>query len=133
MTDEEKLAVREQVKFFKENKRLFQQGNFFRLMNSFENNETLWMVVSEDKSEAVVGYYQVLCRPNEKYNRIKLIGLDSNKLYSISGREGTYYGDELMNVGIILSKDYTGKASEYYSRKREDFSSKIFVIKEVCN
>ena len=36
-----------------------------------------------------------------------------------------------MNIGIVLSKDYTGKTAEYYERKHEDFNSKIFVIKEV--
>ena len=100
-------------------------------MNPFESNETSWMVVSEDKSKAIVGYYQALSRPNEKYNRIKLQGLDPNKLYSIEGRNEIYYGDELMNLGIILSKDYTGKAGEYYSRRNEDFMSQLFIINSI--
>ncbi len=81
------------------------------------------MGASEDKSQEIIGYNQALCRPNEKYNRIKLQGLDLNKLYEIEGRERNYYGHELMNLGIILSKDYTEIASEYSSRKREDFMS----------
>jgi Alpha-galactosidase len=131
MSDEEKEIVKEQVKFFKKNKSLIQKGDFYRMLNPFESNETSWMVVSDDKSQAIVGYYQALCRPNEKYNRIKLQGLDADKLYSIEGREGNYYGDELMNLGIVLSKDYTEKASEYWSRKREDFMSQLFVINEI--
>ncbi|WP_238918260.1 alpha-galactosidase [Clostridium sp. YIM B02555] len=130
LSDEEKEIVKEQVEFVKNNKSLFQKGDFYRILNPFERNETSWMVVSEDKSRAIVGYYQALCIPNEKYNRIKLQGLDSNKLYSIEGREGTYYGDELMNLGIILSKDYTDNSNEYWSRKREDFMSQLFVLNE---
>ncbi|EKQ56494.1 MULTISPECIES: alpha-galactosidase [unclassified Clostridium] len=131
MSDEEKEIVKEQVKFFKKNKSLVQKGNFYRMLNPFESNETSWMVVSEDKSQAIVGYYQALCRPNEKYNRVKLQGLNPNKLYEIEGREGNYYGVELMNLGIILSKDYTEITSEYWSRKREDFMSQLFILNEV--
>ncbi|MDS0524825.1 alpha-galactosidase [Clostridium sp. SHJSY1] len=131
ITEEEKKIIKEQIRFFKENKLLLHHGDFYRLMSPFQGNETSWMVVSEDKKKAIVGYYQILSRPNEKYNRIKLKGLNPNKLYSIEGREENYYGDELMNLGIILSKDYTGKIREYYERKHEDFMSKLFVLNEV--
>ena len=131
MSDEEKEIVKSQVDFFKKNKSLIQKGDFYRIMNPFESNETSWMVVSEDKSKAIVGYYQALSIPNEKYNRIKLQGLDPNKLYSIEGRKEIYYGDELMNLGIILSKDYTGKAGEYYSRRHEDSMSQLFIINSI--
>lgn len=128
ISNEEKNIVKEQIDFFKKNKSLIQKGNFYRIMNPFEGNETSWMVVAEDKSKAIVGYYQVLSKPNDGYKRIKLKGLDPGKLYSIEGREESYYGDELMNVGILLSKDYTGKTAEYYSRRHEDFMSQLFVI-----
>ncbi|MBD7911269.1 MULTISPECIES: alpha-galactosidase [Clostridium] len=131
ITDKEKEVIKEQVRFFKENKLLLHHGDFYRLMSPFEKSETSWMVVSEDKSKAIVGYYKGLSKPNEKYNRIKLKGLDPNKLYSIEGREETCCGDELMNLGIVLSKDYTGKFSEYYERVHEDFMSQLFVLNEV--
>jgi alpha-galactosidase len=131
ITDEEKEIIKGQVKFFKENKLLLHHGDFYRLMSPFEKSETSWMVVSEDRSKAIVGYYKGLSKPNEKYNRIKLKGLDPNKLYSIEGRDETCYGDELMNLGIILSKDYTRKVSEYYERVHEDFMSQLFVLNEV--
>lgn len=131
LSDEEKEKIKNQIKFFKKYSKVIHQGDFYRLQNPFENNEVCWLTVSEDKSTAIAAYYQVLSRPNEKYNRIKLKGLDEDKLYEIEGRHGTFYGDELMNIGIVLSKDYTGKTAEYYEREHEDFNSKIFVIKEV--
>jgi alpha-galactosidase len=132
LTEEEKEKVKAQTSFFKERRRLIRNGQFYRLLSPFESNEVSWMVVSGDKKEAIVGYYKVLAKPNDKYYRINLIGLDPDKLYAIEGKETTHYGDELMNVGIILAEDYTDRAGEYWSREKSgDFSSKLFLLKEV--
>ena len=40
--------------------KFFQFGTFYRLSSPFENNVTAWMVVSEDKETAIVGWYRVL-------------------------------------------------------------------------
>ncbi|MBM7692065.1 alpha-galactosidase [Peribacillus deserti] len=132
LSDEEKEKIKEQITFFKEKRNLIRSGEFYRLLNPFESNEVSWMVVSEDKTEAIVGYYKVLATPNDKYYRIKLTGLDADKLYAIQGIETTHYGDELMNVGIVLAEDFTDRASEYWQREKPgDFSSKLFVLQEV--
>jgi alpha-galactosidase len=132
LTEEEKEKVKVQTSFFKERRQLIRNGQFYRLLSPFGSNEVSWMVVSGDKQEAIVGYYKVLAKPNDKYYRIKLIGLDPDKLYAIEGKETTHYGDELMNVGIVLAEDYTDRAGEYWSREKSgDFSSKLFLLKEV--
>ncbi|WP_186577119.1 alpha-galactosidase [Aquibacillus kalidii] len=132
LTDEEKAKVSEQVAFFKKKRNLIRNGIFYRMQNPFESNETSWMVVSDDQTEAIVGYYKVLAHPNEKYNRVKLQGLDPNKLYAIEGKDTTHYGNELMNIGVILAGNYTDRASEYWSREHpNDYDSKLFVLKEV--
>ncbi|KKI92410.1 alpha-galactosidase [Bacillus sp. SA1-12] len=131
LTEEEQTKIKEQVAFFKENRELIRNGKFYRLLNPFHSNETSWMVVSLDKKEANVGYYQVLAKPNDRYSRIILKGLDPNKLYTINGSTTTHYGDELMNIGIILADDYTDRASDFWSREHpHDYSSRLFVIKE---
>ncbi|PLT28803.1 alpha-galactosidase [Peribacillus deserti] len=132
LSDEEKAKIKEQTSFFKEKRKLIRKGAFYRLLNPFVSNEVSWMVVSEDKTEALVGYYKVLAKPNDKYYRLKLTGLDPDKLYAIQGQETTHYGDELMNVGIVLAEDFTDRASEYWQREKpRDFSSKLFVLQEV--
>ncbi|MBO1512439.1 alpha-galactosidase [Metabacillus bambusae] len=132
LSDEEKAKVKEQVAFFKEKRSLVRSGDFHRLLSPFESNEVSWMVVSKDKTEALVGYYKVLAKPNDKYYRLKLKGLDSDKLYAIEGIKSTHYGDELMNLGIVLGEDYTDRASEFWSREHpHDYDSKLFVLKEV--
>jgi alpha-galactosidase len=132
LSDQEKAVVKQQVIFFKEKRNLIRTGDFYRLLSPFESNEVSWMVVSEDKKEAIVGYYKILAKPNDKYYRIKLKGLDPERLYQIEGFTTSHYGDELMNIGIILAGDYTDRASDYWSRPHpHDFQSKIFVLKEV--
>lgn len=132
LSDEEKSKVKDQVSFFKEKRNLIRSGDFHRLLSPFESNEVSWMVVSKDHSEAIVGYYKVLAKPNDKYYRLKLKGLDPDKLYAIEGIKTTHFGDELMNLGIVLGEDYTDRASEYWSREHpHDYDSKLFVLNEV--
>ncbi|KAB8128260.1 alpha-galactosidase [Gracilibacillus oryzae] len=131
LSDAEKGKVREQVAFFKNYRNLIRNGKFHRLLSPFEGNETSWMVVSQDKTEALVGYYKVLARPNEAYQRIKLTGLDPNRLYQVNGTT-THYGDELMNIGIILAGNYINRASEYWGREHPgDYQAKLFVLKSL--
>ena len=53
----------------------FSSVHFYRLKSPFNGNETVWMVVSEDKSKALVGYYRVLNGVNLPYSCVKLQGL----------------------------------------------------------
>lgn len=131
LSEEEKEKVKEQVEFFKNHRDLIQKGDFYRLMSPFEGNETCWIVVSKDKDEAIVGYYSVLSRPNDRYHRIKLTGLQADKLYKVEPKGTTHYGDELMNIGIILSEDYSGRHEDFYKNHPSDYSSRVFTIKEV--
>ena len=41
----------------------------YRLSSPFENNVTAWMVVSEDKETAIVGWYRVLNGINLPYKQ----------------------------------------------------------------
>lgn len=108
LSEEERTIVKKQVKFMKENRELIQKGTFYRLISPFENKLNSWMVVSEDKSEAIVGYYKILNTANEGFKRIKLQGLDENKKYYINNnKEESFFGDELMFAGIpVRSEDF---------------------------
>lgn len=132
LTTEEKEIITQQVSFFKQYRELIRTGRFYRLVTPFETNETAWMVVSPDQTQALIGYYQVLSRPNDYYSRLKLKGLNPEKLYEIKELGTTHFGDELMNAGIVFADDYTNRASEYWQReKASDFSSLLFCLEEV--
>ncbi|GEM05313.1 alpha-galactosidase [Halolactibacillus miurensis] len=129
LTAAEKETVKKQVTFFKRYRELISHGTFHRLLSPFESNETAWMVVSHDQSEALVGYYKVLAKPNEGYKRIKLTGLDKDCLYHVAPLNKEYYGSELMAYGIILADDFTDRANEYWGREHPgDYQSHIFTL-----
>jgi alpha-galactosidase len=104
MTEEEQQIVVDQVEYYKEIRPLIQFGDFYRLLSPFEGNYTAWMFVSEDKSEAVFAHFRVLDEANSAFVSVKLQGLDPNKKYMIAELGESYYGDELMNVGINIPK-----------------------------
>ncbi|MRX71551.1 alpha-galactosidase [Bacillus lacus] len=130
MTEQEKEEVRNQISYYKENRSLLQYGTFYRLKSPFQGdyNETAWMVVSNDQKEALAGFYQVLARPNPGFKKLQLKGLHADLQYTISGREGTFYGDELMHYGIFLQNENSG-ADPHYQGKQGDFRSAIFKLK----
>ncbi|MCD7808574.1 MAG: alpha-galactosidase [Erysipelotrichaceae bacterium] len=116
--------VKQQVEFMKAYRRLIQFGTFYRLKSPFEDNETIWMVVSKDKSQALVGYYRTLQEINVGYRRIKLLGLNKNYSYHVSLLDQNFYGDELMNVGLITSDSSSSDHND-----EGDFVSRIYVLK----
>jgi alpha-galactosidase len=134
-SEEELSAMKEQIDFFKKHRQLFQYGTFYRLESPFENDgNAAWMVVSEDKKEAVFAYYKVLAMPNAPLKRIKLEGLDDDMEYTIN--DNSYMGDELKNVGFNLEPGYSGSgAGEYYQGKHNpgkdygDFTSQLHYVK----
>ncbi|MEC0370169.1 alpha-galactosidase [Paenibacillus chibensis] len=118
-SDEEKEQVKQQVALYKEIRGLVQFGLHYRLLSPFEGNETAWMFVAEDGSEAAVFYFRVLSESNAPLSRLKLKGLDAGADYSIHGKEGIYGGDALMYAGISIGE------------QRGDFHSELIRLKRI--
>ncbi|MGN1183613.1 MAG: alpha-galactosidase [Oliverpabstia sp.] len=150
LSEAELENVKKQIVFMKEYRNLIQvDGDFYRLLSPFEGNETAWMVVSQDKEEAVAGFYQKLNKVNASWLRLKLAGLDEDTLYEVRcdmAPSATYdedmakaygvhtseenvkvytaYGDELMQAGIPIDR-------EDLNKKGGDFASLIYTLKKV--
>ena len=133
LTEAEQKKVSEQICFMKKHRRLIQFGTFYRLVSPFEGtgNVTVWMVVSEDRREALVGYYRTLEPVNAAYQRVKLRGLNPDTRYHVSVNETEHYGDELMNAGLIVSDEASGNNKETYNGTNGDFQSRIYHITAV--
>jgi len=119
LTEAERDAVKEQVTQYKALRNLIQFGEFYRLKSPFEGNETAWMFVSEDRSEAFAAFFRVLAVPNGPLHRLRFSGLDPEKSYRLEETGVVYGGDELMHFGLPV----TGL--------KGDFQSKLFVLKAV--
>ena len=122
LSDNEKTLVRKQIQFVKEHRNLIHHGDFYRLRNPFEENLCAWIVVAEDKDEALAGYYRISTEPNGPWHRLYFAGLDKNKKYIINkDKTNIYSGDELMNVGIVIRK-------EELCPDGGDYSSQVYYI-----
>lgn len=125
LTDEEIKVVKEQISFYKANRKLLHQGVFYRLKSPFEGNDTAWMVVSQEKDRAIVSYYQVLNPANGGWLKLKLKGLCEEMPYKVSlwGKDGIFYGNQLMYAGIPIDR-------ALFSKDIGDFASLLFMIEK---
>ena len=58
MSQTEKTVVLEQVAFYKIHRKLLQYGKFYRLLSPFESNQTAWIFVNDDQSQAIGFYFR---------------------------------------------------------------------------
>ena len=64
---------------------LVRTGDYYRISSYRENGyNDCWMVVSQEKSRALITYIKVLSRPNSRSVLIKPQGLDPDKAYRIT-------------------------------------------------
>ncbi|WAA09275.1 alpha-galactosidase [Fervidibacillus albus] len=127
MSEQEKETMKKQILQYKRFRKLIQQGIFYRIISPFKGkgNVTAWMVVSEDQTEALVGYYQVLFEPLPGFKKLVLKGLNPQMEYEIEGMRNTYFGDELMNFGIVFDE-----SSWLKQGIPGDFTSQLFYVKQ---
>jgi len=86
LTRFERKTIKRQIDYYKTYRSLFQYGDFYRIKSPFEENVCIWMVVNSEKSEAILGYYQILSKPNPGYEKMKTLGLSENKTYNVQTR-----------------------------------------------
>ncbi|MCD8076228.1 MAG: alpha-galactosidase [Lachnospiraceae bacterium] len=103
LSDEEKKQIPAQVARYKKYSALIREGNYYRIASWRENHRyDCFMVVSEDRSEALLTYVQVLAQTNRKSLRLRLHGLDADAFYEIEGKR--YQGAVLMYAGLLLPR-----------------------------
>ncbi|WP_010254602.1 alpha-galactosidase [Treponema primitia] len=134
---EEREAVKRQIAFYKAHRRTFQYGRFFRLLSPLSGRYASWMVVSEDKEEAIVGFYRILANPNQRPFRLKLAGLEGDADYRVTVWEeggfseddrnrncGERGGDELMQAGLFLESAHNNRP------KKGDYFAELFLVEK---
>ncbi|MBO0451781.1 alpha-galactosidase [Candidatus Enterococcus murrayae] len=128
LSEEERIVIRRQVEFVKDQRKVIQEGTFYRLLNPFETNYCAWMVVSKDKNTVIVGYYKILNEVNAPFKRLYLKGLEPEQQYQRIDNAHLYYGDELMNIGLITSDTSCGQIIDGRVPSH-DFDSQLIVFK----
>lgn len=111
--EEDQKAIPDQVAMYHKYNDLVREGTYYRIASYAANHEyDCYIVVSEDKKEALVTFVQVLNRPNFHSRRICLKGLDPAYNYRVEGEDRTYGGDLLMNAGLLIANpwgDFRGR------------------------
>ncbi len=102
MTEEEKESTRRDIEHFKKLRQLLSHGDLYRLRNPFHGNEAAWMVVSEDRREALVTHVNILSQPNPAPIYLHLRGLNPEGRYRIEGSDTILRGDFLQQAGLIV-------------------------------
>lgn len=86
ITPAEEKAIEKQVAYYKQHRQLFQYGTFYRLKSPFHEEKCCWMVVSQDRKEAIVLDAIGRMTPNSEGSPLHLTGLDADTCYEVTVR-----------------------------------------------
>lgn len=107
LAQEELEEIRQQVQTYKTIRGTIQEGLLYRLKKT--NNTWAANYVNKDKSQAVFTFVKILAQSEAPLLQVQLKGLDPDALYECPQLGETFYGDELMNIGLTMphvQKDY---------------------------
>ena len=100
---EDRLQIPKQVEMYHKYHKLVSSGDYYRILSYKSNGlNDAYIIVSKDKSEALLTYVQVINRPNRLSRILKLKGLDGSKIYKVEDSDKKYKGDVLMNIGLPI-------------------------------
>lgn len=135
MTDEEKALCRKAISEYKEIRPVVQFGDLYRLVSPYDNQGlSSIMYVSEAKDKAVFYWWKLANFYNVHLPRVKMAGLDENKMYKIKELdvidnkpldcEGkSYSGKYLMEHGLEMPYVH-----EVDWGKKNDWSSRVLYL-----
>ena len=103
--------VRGQIARVKELRQTLLYGDFHRLLNPYEGNDTAWITVSPDKNQAVFMLTRAMAKPGTCPPLVRLRGLDAEKTYTIRETGEDYTGAELMQLGLCVRLPWGDAAS----------------------
>ncbi len=129
LSDEEQATIKQQVAFYKQYRKLFQFGTFYRLETpDTSDNVYGWETVSPDKKTAIGMRYQILNGANPAYIRYYFKGLDPERRYTVNDGSEVFSGAELMNAGYFVPRVMNRLQSP---KAPSDFHADMFIVKAV--
>ncbi|MBE5800865.1 MAG: alpha-galactosidase [Clostridiales bacterium] len=102
LTEEELAEISQQIKDVKAIRETLLYGRFYRLLSPYEGNDTAWLTVAQDGSEAVFTYERALAQSYTNPPVVRLCGLEADAAYRVEETGEIYGGDQLMYSGISV-------------------------------
>ncbi len=149
LTDDQIALFATQIKYYKEHRDLLLFGQYYRIESIFgKNQRSSWIIVSEDKSEAMAFIADTVDYINEPSSCWRFTGLDDNATYSVEMRselgiddefifKGTTSGSVLNNCELnfgSLFKVYRGNSTvdhQAHVRFGTPLATRLFYIKKI--
>lgn len=138
-SNEELSTIAEQVKFYKEHRKVLQYGDYYRLGESLIKNENGgWITVSKDKTQAVAVLISREIGKSERKPFFAFKGLNPDYLYEVKSRKQTgvekeitftAYGDALCSFGIDIEKMVEKETDA--DENSPVFASRTFTFKKI--
>jgi alpha-galactosidase len=119
LSAEDLEKVRAQIARVKALRTTLLYGDFHRLISPYEGQDTAWITVSPDKTEAVFMFVRAMHQPAHPPVLVRLRGLDADKTYQIAETGERYTGDELMNLGLSVQPGWGDATSVSWTLKAE--------------
>ena len=135
MTDDEKALCRKAIAEYKQIRPIVQFGDIYRLVSPYDKvGLASLMYVDEAKNKSVFFWWKTESFQNEHLPRVKMAGLDANKIYKVRELnridlqpmdiEGkTFSGAYLMNHGLEMPY-----RNEPEWSKKNDWSSRVLLL-----
>lgn len=98
----EKAEIRAKLAQYREYQELIREGDYYRLSNPFQDNFAAWMVVSDDRSKALVSVIRLTAEANPPAAYVTLKGMEEDAFYREKTTGKVYPGAALMEAGILL-------------------------------
>ena len=104
LSEEEKEAVKQQIKDYKKYWNLIHNGTCYRLHDPLTNHEfAAWEFTSEDKNECLLNIVTLTTHANAPVNYVKCKGLHPDKMYRNEKDNTVYNGNALMHAGLPIA------------------------------
>ena len=117
-TEEELSTIAENIKKHRATEKLILEGDLYRCENTLHGNLMSQTVVSKDKKQAMLVFYQAL-NPHNGDLIARAAGLDPDKHYRIEELDLILSGSVLCNVGF------------YLERMPGDFDAVLFTLRAI--
>ena len=83
----ERKELKSQILFYKKHRELLQFGDFYQLSFMEDRGFAIWEVISKDRSEAIIGYFNSLQTINHGITILKGINFIDDAIYQMDVRE----------------------------------------------